>query len=145
MTLQSEVLFFLSSTLLLDRYLEYCEKTNEKISLVQQEPVLFARTIRENIAYECQHDLNQEGIVNTAIMTNIYSFISYMPHKNDIEAGEKGMHLLGGQKDQVAILGVLIQNLSILILDKVTSALHSEREYLVRQAIIIITRSFSPV
>ena len=99
MTLQSEVVFFLSSTLLLDRYLEYWEKTHEKISLVQQEPVLFARTIIENIAYECQHDLNQEVIVNTAIMTNVYSLISYMPHKNDIKTEKKGGQLLGVQKD----------------------------------------------
>ena len=125
-----------------------------KKCLVQQEPVLFARTIRENIACECQHDLNQEGIVNTAIMTNVYSFISYMPHKNDIEAGEKGGQLLGRQKNQVAILRVLIRNLSILTLDEVTSALHSECEYLIQPAInkslskktdIIIPHSFSPI
>ena len=77
-----------------------------------------------------------------------------MPHKNDIEAGEKGGQLLGRQKNQVAILRVLIRNLSILTLDEVTSALHSECEYLIQQAInkslskktvIIITHSFSPI
>ena len=76
------------------------------------------------------------------------------PIKDDTEAGEKGVQLLGGQKDRVATARVLIRNPSILILDQVTSALDFESEYLVQQAIkkslskrtvIMIIHSFSPI
>ena len=108
---------------------------HEQMSLVQQEPVLFARSIAENIGYGLQHDVTKEDIIKAATMSNAHSFIENMPEQYDTETGEKGIQLSAGQKQRVAIARALIRNPSILILDEATSALDSESEYLVQQAI----------
>ena len=108
---------------------------HEQMSLVQQEPVLFARSIAENIGYGLQHDIKKEDIIKAATMSNAHSFIENMPEEYDTDTGEKGIQLSGGQKQRVAIARALIRNPSILILDEATSALDSESEYLVQQAI----------
>ncbi|XP_057290735.1 ABC-type oligopeptide transporter ABCB9-like [Hydractinia symbiolongicarpus] len=108
---------------------------HKQISLVQQEPVLFARTITENIAYGLKIGSNLETIKNSAIMANAHNFIQEMPKSYDTETGEKGLQLSGGQKQRIAIARALIRKPSILILDEATSALDAESEYIVQQAI----------
>ena len=108
---------------------------HKAMSLVQQEPVLFARKISENINYGLKPKADDDVIKASAVMANCHEFVDRMPEKYDTGTGEKGVQLSGGQKQRVAIARALIRNPNILILDEATSALDSESEYLVQQAI----------
>ena len=105
------------------------------MSLVQQEPVLFARKISDNINFGLKPKADDSLIKASAVMANCHEFVEEMPEKYNTETGEKGVQLSGGQKQRVAIARALIRNPSILILDEATSALDSESEHLVQQAI----------
>ena len=108
---------------------------HEKMSLVQQEPVLFARKVSENIVYGLQFQVSDNDIEQSAKLANAHSFISSMPETYKTETGEKGIQLSGGQKQRVAIARAMIRKPTILLLDEATSALDSESEHLVQQAI----------
>lgn len=106
------------------------------IALVGQEPVLYARKIKQNIAYGLEEDFYEdEQVINAAKMANAHNFISEAPQQYDTECGERGTQLSGGQKQRIAIARALIRNPRILLLDEATSALDAESEYLVQQAI----------
>ncbi|XP_077995651.1 ABC-type oligopeptide transporter ABCB9-like [Glandiceps talaboti] len=105
-----------------------------KIALVGQEPVLYGRSIKDNIAYGMA-DYNMCQVQSAAEMANAHKFISELKKGYDTETGEKGTQLSGGQKQRVAIARALIRNPSVLILDEATSALDAESEFLVQQAI----------
>jgi len=104
------------------------------IGLVSQEPVLFACSIKENIAYGSP-DASMEQIVEAAKMANAHDFVMSFPDGYDTKVGDKGAQLSGGQKQRVAIARVLIKNPSILLLDEATSALDSESEHHVQTAL----------
>lgn len=110
---------------------------HSKIALVGQEPVLFARSIKENIAYGlCNNgEIDQTLVEHVSRLANAHSFISDMSEGYDTETGEKGLQLSGGQKQRVAIARALAQNPRILLLDEATSALDAESEHLVQDAI----------
>ena len=108
---------------------------HSKMSIVQQEPNLFARTVSENICYGIDPPVDDNLIKSSAVMANAHMFIEDLPEKYNTETGEKGIQLSGGQKQRVAIARALIRDPSILILDEATSALDSESEYLVQQAL----------
>ncbi|XP_077966777.1 ABC-type oligopeptide transporter ABCB9-like isoform X2 [Styela clava] len=116
---------------------KYCHKyLHQKISLVGQEPVLYARSIKENIAYGMDDsEYAMEDVVAAARKANAHSFITELTEQYQTETGEKGTQLSGGQKQRVAIARALIRNPRILILDEATSALDTESEYLVQQAL----------
>lgn len=105
------------------------------IALVGQEPVLYARNIKENIAYGLEDELEEEQIINAAKMANAHNFIMETTHQYDTECGERGTQLSGGQKQRIAIARALIRSPRVLLLDEATSALDAESEYLVQQAI----------
>nr|UOU03331.1 ATP-binding cassette subfamily B9 [Brachionus rubens] len=106
------------------------------IALVGQEPVLYAKMIRENIAYGLDEDeCNFDQIERAARMANAHNFIIQQPDSYDTECGERGAQLSGGQKQRIAIARALIRNPRVLLLDEATSALDAESEYLVQQAI----------
>ena len=110
---------------------------HSKVALVGQEPVLFARSIKENIAYGLGNDgeIDQTFVERVSQLANAHSFISDMSEGYDTETGEKGLQLSGGQKQRVAIARALARNPRILLLDEATSALDAESEHLVQDAI----------
>lgn len=112
-----------------DKYL------HNKISVVSQEPVLFARSVRQNIKYGCE-DVSDEEMYAAAKRANAHKFISELPNGYDTDAGEKGGQVSGGQKQRIAIARALIRQPRILVLDDATSNLDTESEHLVHQALL---------
>ncbi|XP_019617921.1 PREDICTED: ATP-binding cassette sub-family B member 9-like [Branchiostoma belcheri] len=104
------------------------------IALVGQEPVLFARSIKDNISYAL-NNCSLEEVQQVARQANAHQFIAELPEGYETETGEKGMQLSGGQKQRVAIARALIRRPAVLLLDEATSALDAESEHLVQQAI----------
>ncbi|XP_077086066.1 antigen peptide transporter 1 [Siphateles boraxobius] len=111
-----------------DKYL------HEKISVVSQEPVLFARSVRENIKYG-KENASDEEIHAAAKLANADDFISSLPKGYDTDAGEKGGQVSGGQKQRIAIARALIQKPQVLVLDDATSSLDTESEHRVFSAL----------
>lgn len=104
------------------------------ISYVPQEPLLFHRTIRENIAYG-KPGATEKDIVAAAKKANAHSFITSLPEGYDTIVGERGVKLSGGQRQRVAIARAILKDAPILILDEATSALDSENEQEVQKAL----------
>ncbi|KAJ9607762.1 hypothetical protein H2200_007840 [Cladophialophora chaetospira] len=115
----------------------------QNIALVQQEPVLFAGTILENISYglvgspfEFEDAKTQEQrVINAAKMANAHDFIMQLPENYYTHIGERGLLLSGGQKQRIAIARAVIKDPKILLLDEATSALDSQSEAVVQQAL----------
>lgn len=111
----------------------------DRMSVVSQEPTLFATTIRDNIAFgagEGAGAVSFEDICQAARRANAYDFImSFKPDGFDTMVGERGVQLSGGQKQRIAIARAILKNPDILLLDEATSALDSESEHLVQQAL----------
>lgn len=105
------------------------------IGIVEQEPFLFSRSIRENIAYGVGRDVPQEQIEAAARAAAIHDVILTFPNGYDTLIGEKGVTLSGGQKQRVAIARALLKNPRILILDDSTSSVDSETESEIRSAL----------
>ena len=105
-----------------------------QIAYVPQEPLLFHRSIRENIAYG-QLDANQEAIEAAAKMASAHDFIMDLPEGYDTLVGERGVKLSGGQRQRVVIARAMLKNAPILALDEATSALDSESEVLIQSAL----------
>jgi ATP-binding cassette subfamily B protein len=104
------------------------------ISYVPQEPLLFHRTLRENIAYG-KPDATEEEIQRAAQRAHAHDFIEKLPHGYDTLVGERGIKLSGGQRQRVAIARAMLKDAPILALDEATSALDSESERLIQSAL----------
>lgn len=107
---------------------------HEKIAYVPQEPLLFHRTIAENIGYG-RLDADQKTIKAVAKMAHADAFVSALPNGYDTLVGERGVKLSGGQRQRVAIARAMLKNAPILVLDEATSALDSESEALIQDAL----------
>ncbi|MEN8097552.1 MAG: ABC transporter ATP-binding protein [Chloroflexota bacterium] len=106
-----------------------------QIGIVEQEPFLFSRTIRENVAYGAQREVSQEEIEQAARAAAIHDVILSFPEGYDTLVGEKGVTLSGGQKQRVAIARTLLRDPAILILDDSTSSVDAETEELIQSAL----------
>jgi ATP-binding cassette subfamily B protein len=106
-----------------------------QIGIVEQEPFLFSRTIRENITYGIDREVTQEEVEEAAIAAAVHDSIISFPDKYDTLVGEKGVTLSGGQKQRVAIARTIMKNPRILILDDATSSVDLETEADIRRAL----------
>lgn len=106
----------------------------QSIAYVPQEPLMFHRSVSENIAYG-NLEATQEQIEAAAKRANAHSFIMQLPLGYDTLVGERGVKLSGGQRQRVAIARAILKDAPILILDEATSALDSESEVLIQQAL----------
>ncbi len=107
----------------------------QHIGIVEQEPFLFSRTIRENIIYGVNREVSSEEIEDTARAAAIHESILSFPDGYDTLVGEKGVTLSGGQKQRIAIARALLKDPCILILDDSTSSVDMETEGIIRQAL----------
>ncbi|CAF0902236.1 unnamed protein product [Adineta steineri] len=106
------------------------------LGLVQQEPVLFNLSVRDNIAYgDNTREATQDDIEAAAKKANIHELIASLPEGYNTSCGAKGGQLSGGQKQRIAIARALIRNPKILLLDEATSALDNKSEKVVQDAL----------
>jgi ATP-binding cassette, subfamily B, bacterial len=111
------------------------EYLRRHIGIVEQEPFLFSRSIRENIAYGVGRDVSDEEIEKAARAASIHDVILSFPGGYNTLVGEKGVTLSGGQKQRVTIARTLLKNPRILILDDSTSSVDTETEGEIRKAL----------
>lgn len=110
------------------------DSLRSQISLVPQDPLLFHRSLRENIAYGCK-GATMKQIIQAAKQAHCHEFISQLPDAYDTLVGERGVKLSGGERQRVAIARAILANTPIIILDEATSALDSESERFIQQAL----------
>ena len=107
----------------------------KQIGIVEQEPFLFSRSIRENIMYGVGRDVPVEDVERAAKAAAVHDVILTFPDGYNTLVGEKGVTLSGGQKQRVAIARTLLKNPRILILDDSTSSVDTETEAEIREAL----------
>ncbi|OJU87487.1 hypothetical protein BGO17_00605 [Candidatus Saccharibacteria bacterium 49-20] len=110
------------------------ESLREAVAYVPQEPMLFHRSLRENIMYG-KPDATEEEVVQAARRANALEFIEKLPEGFDTLVGERGVKLSGGQRQRIAIARAILKDAPVLILDEATSALDSESEKLIQEAL----------
>ncbi len=108
------------------------------IGIVEQEPFLFSRSIRDNIAYGVHREVTQEEVEQAAQAAAIHDIILTFPQGYDTIVGEKGVTLSGGQRQRVAIARALLKDPRILVLDDATSSVDTETEEQIQQALEVL-------
>jgi ATP-binding cassette subfamily B protein len=104
-----------------------------QIGFVSQEPFMFSGTITENIAYG-RPDATFPEIMEAAVAANAHEFIMRFPDAYNTEVGERGVRLSGGEKQRISIARAILNNPRILVLDEATSAVDTETEALIQEA-----------
>lgn len=107
----------------------------EQIAFVPQDPILFHRTLMENIRYG-RRDATDEEVKKVATLAHCDDFIDALPKGYETYVGERGVKLSGGERQRVAIAQAILKNAPILILDEATSSLDSHSESLIQDALV---------
>jgi len=110
------------------------QSLRQAIAYVPQEPMLFHRTLRENIAYG-RPEATEKEIIEAAKQANALEFIEKLPNGFETLVGERGVKLSGGQRQRIAIARAILKDAPLLVLDEATSALDSESEKLIQEAL----------
>ncbi|SPL69843.1 lipid A export permease/ATP-binding protein MsbA [Acinetobacter stercoris] len=106
----------------------------QNIAMVNQQVVLFDRSVKENIAYGQLQGASDEDIIKAAKAAYAHDFIMALPNGYDTVLGVNGLTLSGGQRQRVAIARAILKNAPILIMDEATSALDNESEHYIQKA-----------
>jgi ATP-binding cassette subfamily B (MDR/TAP) protein 1 len=115
---------------------ELCpRKYRREVALVQQEPVLYQGSVRDNIAMGLETDVTDAQVEAAARQSNISEFVSSLPEGFATMCGSRGTQLSGGQRQRIAIARALIREPRLLLLDEATSALDTESERVVQTAL----------
>ena len=114
------------------------EYLRAQIGIVQQEPFLFSRSIRENITYGVGRAVTEAEVEAAARAASIHEVILGFPNGYNTLVGERGVTLSGGQKQRITIARTLLQNPKILILDDATSSVDTETEASIREALQLL-------
>ncbi len=107
-----------------------------QVGVVEQEPFLFSRSIRDNITFSVSRKVTEEEVIAAAKAAAVHDVIMTFPEGYDTLVGERGVTLSGGQKQRVVLARALLKNPRILILDDATSSVDSETEDEIRQALL---------
>jgi ATP-binding cassette subfamily B protein len=109
------------------------QSLRSQIAIVQQEPILFHRSLAENIAYG-RPSADMESVEQAARLANADDFIMRLPNGYGTLVGERGVKLSGGERQRVALARAFLADAPVLILDEATSSLDSESEALIQEA-----------
>ncbi|OGG59879.1 hypothetical protein A2765_04840 [Candidatus Kaiserbacteria bacterium RIFCSPHIGHO2_01_FULL_56_24] len=115
------------------------ESLRDAIAFVPQEPILFHRTLMENIRYG-RRDATDAEVIEAATKANCHEFISALPLGYGTYVGERGIKLSGGERQRVAIARAILKDAPILMLDEATSSLDSASEVLIQDALAHLMR-----
>lgn len=115
------------------------EFLRSQIGIVEQEPFLFSRSIRENITYGVGSEVPQTDVERAASSAAVHDVIVSFPDKYNTLVGEKGVTLSGGQKQRVTIARTILKDAHLLILDDSTSSVDTETEAYIRDALMGLT------
>jgi ATP-binding cassette subfamily B protein len=115
------------------------EYLRSQVGIVEQEPFLFSRSIRENITYGVGRDVPQIDVENAATSAAVHEVIVSFPDEYNTLVGEKGVTLSGGQKQRVTIARTILKDSHLLILDDSTSSVDTETEASIRESLMSLT------
>lgn len=109
------------------------------IALVEQDPLLFRMSIRDNIAYG-HPTASEADVVAAARAANIHEFVAGLPGAYRTVVGERGVTISGGERQRLCLARAIVRNPTVLLLDEATSALDSNSEQLIQESLALVLR-----